>query len=57
MVHFLGNQSFDNLLKVEPSEKESDFLNFIRHNKVNGRRDSYFNMPLKLRIPFKLILQ
>ena len=23
MVHFLGNQSFDNLLEVEPSERES----------------------------------
>ena len=48
MVHFLGNQSFDNLLDVEPSERESGlkgkwFLNFIRHNKVNGTQNSCFN--------------
>ena len=48
MVHFLGNQSFDNLLEVEPSERESGlkgkwFLNFIRHNKVNGTQNSCFN--------------
>ena len=48
MVHFLGNQSFDNLLEVEPSETESGlkgkwFLNFIRHNKVNGTQNSCFN--------------
>ena len=53
MVHFLGNQSFDNLLEVEPSERESGlkgkwFLNFIRHNKVNGTQNKYFDKSLKL---------